>query len=197
MTRRTLVLILPLLLSVSLTAWSQPGDRVPLRVESLTLPGVSLSAAWETLRRSANDPATVFARLKPASVSEPAVRFEARGPQGQPWYRIDGVVSVGPFSMRTFLAGDVGVREAVRCPESPLPGFELTLDFDNSDSWIRENARGVEGLLCAFEDPRGTRVTLRGWMIEGPDFGGIRGPRLKSLLADQIRPLLVALAPRD
>ena len=176
-------------------AAAAPQDSVPLRTATLTFSDRAEANIRESLAHSARFPGEVFARLQPVGVQSPQVQYLERGPRGGPWYRLDGIVSVGPISLRTFLAGDVTIRDSIPCkPGQPL-GYSLKLSFESSDSWIQENAGAVIGNLCTETRAGQIEVSLEGFMIEGPDFGGVRGRKLKSLLADQVEPLLRAMLP--
>jgi len=157
--------------------------------------GKSTAQVLEILSHSTRNPGEVFARLKPTGVKDARVQFQERGPHGLPAYRIDGAVMIGPFPVTTFLSGAIETRDGIACaPGQPL-GFEMQMDFGTSDPWIQENTAGVVGILCTESAPEGVRVTLTGSMREGPNYGGLRAPTLKNLLASQIGPLLRAALP--
>lgn len=140
----------------------------------------------------------VFAKFQPVGIGSPRTSLEERGPRGLPQFLIEGTVRTGIFPMRTYLQGDLLITPHVDC-ESRLPGYRLSLTFEDSPEWIQGNASGVYGNLCPVVP--GERLGSHSWqfktyMIHGPRPQWAVGRKLQALLAQQAKPLFDAIEAR-
>jgi hypothetical protein len=186
------ILLLSLL---ALPTWASDDDRL-LDDETRTYTQVEFPVQ---LAQAMADIPGIFAKFQPVGISNAQTSLEEKGPRGLPQFLVEGTVRTGIFPMRTYLKGDLTITPFAEC-ESRLPGYKLTLTFEDSPDWIQGNASSVYGNLCpVLVSP--DRVGQHDWrfqtyVVVGPRPQWAVGRKLYNLLAQQAKPLFDAIEAR-
>ncbi len=140
----------------------------------------------------------IFAKFTPQGISHPETSLIMNGPRGLPQFLIEGSVKMGFLWRHAYLKGDLTITPYLEC-ESRLPGYRLALTFEDSEEWIQNNASGVHGNFCPVLPTQPTAANtwnFTTFMTQGPAYQWLVGGKLRTLLAQQAKPLFDAIEAR-